>query len=91
MVQLNIQVDLLPEKLNEFLQSWESFAQHAINCTMLVSHTMKLTGDNAYEIKLTCKGKKQLQQLKTDGWFEFLIGAIETLGDKSHTREINIQ
>lgn len=87
MVQLQIHVDLLPDKLNEFMQSWESFSLHVKNNEGLVSYTMKPTGKSAFNIELNCSGSKQLKQLQKDIWYEFLLGAIETLGDKSYTKE----
>lgn len=86
MIQLNIHVDLLPGKLNEFMQSWESFSQHIKNYEGLVSYTMKPAGKSAYDIELNCIGKKQLNNLQKAIWYEFLWGAIETLGDKSYSK-----
>ena len=90
MIQLAIHVDLLQDKLSEFIQSWESFSQHVKNKDGLVSYTMKPAGKSAYDIELNFTDHDQLEQLQHDSCYEFLIGAIETLGNNSHTKQVQL-
>lgn len=91
MIQLTIHVDLLPDKLNEFNQSWGSFTNNAKHITGLTSYSMKSMNDNACEIILNCISKKQMDLFMQNEWYEFLLGAIQTLGDKSESKQESVE
>ncbi len=90
MIQLTIHVDLLPDKLNEFNQSWEFFIQHTKNSKDLSSYSMKTDGPSECNIKLNCASRKQLNLFMKGEWYEFLMGAIQTLSNTIETKQIQL-
>lgn len=90
MIQLTIHVELLPDKLNEFNQSWESFVQHKNSINGLASCEKNCIRGSSFKIVLQSVSQDQMNIFKESEWFEFLIGAIATLGDKSHSKESQV-
>ena len=88
MIQLAIHVDLLPDKLNEFNQSWETFIQHKNTIKGLTWCHKNNLGNHSCDIILQCNNQRQMDLFMQSEWYNFLMGAIQTLGDKSETKQI---
>ena len=84
MVQLTIHFKLLPDKLNEFTLSWESFCQHIKNTEGLSDYSLNQSEENNCEIVLLMKDQQSLDDFMQSDWYKFLHGAIEVLGENKN-------
>ena len=85
MNQLELHVDLLPDKHTEFMQSWQTFIDHIRNKKDLDGFELKQS-DLHCEIILRWKNQEALNSFKKDRWCAFIIGAINVLGNNSSSK-----
>ena len=67
MNQLELHVDLLPDKHTEFMQSWQTFIDHIRNKKDLDGFELKQS-DLHCEIILRWKNQEALNSFKKDRW-----------------------
>ena len=82
MVQITIHFGLLPDKLNEFILSWESFCKHVENIEGLTDWSLNQARNNIIEIVLLWNDQQHLDDFMACEWYKYLNGAIEVLGEK---------
>ena len=83
MIEYTIRLELEPEKVNEFAQSWKFFCDHAKETEGLCNCTMTDLGDKYYEISMTWSERYYLNLFMKGEWYNFILGAVSVLGEKS--------
>jgi hypothetical protein len=82
MTKLEINVDLLPDKHTEFMQSWQTFIDHVRTRNGLEGFDLKQS-DLHCEITLRWENQQLLDEFLMDRWYAFITGAIKVLGKNS--------
>jgi quinol monooxygenase YgiN len=90
-VQLTIHFKLLPDKLNEFTLSWESFCHHIKRTEGLSEYNFHQFGENNCDIVLLWKDQQCLNKFMQIDWYKFLLGAIDVLGDNKSITQKQLQ
>jgi hypothetical protein len=83
MIQYTIQFELIPDKLNEFNLSWNSFHEHMKDVDGLSTCKIAELSESCREIEMLWKEQYYLNIFMKGEWFTFLQGAITLLGNKS--------
>lgn len=84
MINLEINVDLLPDKHTEFMQSWQTFIEHIKNTNGLEGFELNQSDDHC-RILLRWHEKQHLNEFTSNKWYSFIMGAVKVLGAESST------
>lgn len=87
MITLELDVDLLPDKHTEFMQSWQTFIEH-VRCSNGLDGFELNQSDSHCKILLRWQEKQYLNEFTSNKWYPFIIGAMKVLGAKSSTTVI---
>ena len=83
MIHYTIQFELNPDKLNEFNLSWNSFCENTKEAEGLKSCQIKELGNMLHQIEMIWLEQYYINLFMKGDWYNFLIGAINVLGDRS--------
>ena len=91
MIQYTIQFEQLPDKVNEFCLSWESFYLNTKDTEGLNECKMTEIGQSSHEIAMVWSERYYMNLFIKSEWYNFLHGAINVLGDKSVITQRDVQ